>query len=236
MSSVVKTSTNFHNNHTDPNLRLEETKSALSNIAQKGYFKEIVIVDGSNCDILTTKEIDYYKKKGITIEQLSFKQNGDLVNKFGKGNGEMQITNYMVDNSKLVNEAQGFYKLTARYFFDNFEEVITDIHEFENVFYFYYPPLLRNYKSFISTIFYKTTLNFYKKNIYNSMHMHSKSTSGLLESVFFQNLKGIPKKSIATTFPIYSGTSGTTGKKMMNRHYALRNACSKMKLMAYSFK
>lgn len=233
---MVKTATNFHNNHTDSLLRLEETKKALLSITQKGYFNEVVIVDGSNCEILSTEEIEEYKQKGITIEQLSFQQNSDLVDKFGKGNGEMQITNYMVNNSKLVIKANGFYKLTARYFFDNFDEVITNIHEVDNVFYFYYPPLLRNYKSFVATIFYKTTLDFYKQHIYGAMHMHSKSTSGLLESIFYKKLKNLPKKSISVVFPIYSGTSGTTGKKMMNRQYTLRNICSKIKLMAYSFK
>lgn len=236
ISSVVKTATNFHNNLTDSNVRLNETKQALDSIIQKGYFKEIVIVDGSDHDILTVQEIQNYKQQGVIIEQLRFQQDSNLVDQFGKGNGEMQITNYMVDNSQLVNKANGFHKLTARYFFDNFDEVIAAIDGYDNVFYFYHPPFVRKYKSFIATIFYKTSLDFYKSHIYNSMHLHSKTTAGLLESIFFKKLINLPKTAIRSVYPKYSGTSGTTGKQMINRLYNFRNLCSKMKLMAYNFK
>ena len=104
------------------------------------------------------------------------------------------------------------------------------------VFFFYYPFPVRNFKKFALSIFYKTTIDFYKTNIFESIVYHSKDTSGLMESVLFKQVIGLNKKAIKVPFPFFSGISGTTGKKIRNQYYFLRNICSKFGFMAYTFK
>lgn len=236
LPSVIKTFATYHNKHINDEDRLRESREALLLLIKKKYFKEIVIVDGSNNKIFSDLEIEEFTNDGIIIEQLMFVQNREQVEKYGKGHGEMQITNYMVEHSQLVNKAGGFVKLTPRYFFDNIEWILPLIQYEENVFFYYYPCPVRMIKKFVMTIFYKTSLAFYKKNLRNVMHRHSKDTSGLLESIFYYQLRGLPKKRIKVTYPYFSGVSGTTGKNIRNQYVLMRTICSKLGLMVYSFK
>lgn len=235
LPNITKTFANFDNAHTDFNSRLEESREALFAIIEKNFFSEIVIVDGSNNKVLSEEEILKYAKKGIKIEQLLFLQDKKLVEEYGKGHGEMQITNYMVENSELVKKAGGFVKLTPRYFFDNIDEILPKISNEENVFFYYYPFPIRNLKAFVMSIFYKTSLEFYKKNIMNSITKHSKDVSGLMESVLYQQLSPLKKESLYLPFPYFSGISGTTGKKIRNQYIVFRNICSRLGLIAYRF-
>ena len=236
LPNITKTFANFHNLHNNENTRLNESREALFQLISKNLFKEIVIVDGSNNPVLSNAEIEFFNMQGVVIEQLLFIQNKELVEKFGKGHGEMQITNFMIQNSVLVNNAGGFVKLTPRYFFYNIEKIMPILNQEKIVFFFYYPFIIRNFKKYTLSIFYKTTIDFYKTNILESIIYHSKDTSGLMESVLYRQIKGLNKKSIKVSFPYFSGISGTTGKKIRNQYYFFRNICSKLGLMAYTFK
>ncbi|WP_210151336.1 hypothetical protein [Chryseobacterium scophthalmum] len=236
LPNVTRTFANFESVLTDSNVRLKESREALFAIIDKNYFKEIVIVDGSENKILSEEEIQEFLFKGIKIEQLIFLQDKDLVEKYGKGHGEMQITNYMVQHSELVRNAGGFVKLTPRYFFDNIDDILPVINQFSNVFFFYYPSPLRKMKTYMMSIFYKTSLDFYKKNIEDSIQFHNKDVSGYMESVLYKQLMNVDKKPISVSYPHFSGTSGTTGKSIRNQYVLFRNICSKLGMMAYSFK
>lgn len=236
LPSVTKTFANYDNSHVDSNARYKETRDALFSVIDHNLFEEIVIVDGSNTPILSDWEIVDLEKRGVKIEQLLFLQDKELVEKYGKGHGEMQITNYMVTHSKIVNKAGGFVKLTPRYYFDNIKDIIPRIENEKNVFFFYYPFPVRKLKKFVMSIFYKTSLEFYKKNIQNSITKHSKSLSGLMESVLYSEIIKLKKEPLYIPFPHFSGISGTTGKRIMNQYFIFRYFCSKFGLVAYRFK
>ncbi|MDV2446957.1 hypothetical protein CMU93_05500 [Elizabethkingia anophelis] len=236
MPSVTKSFTDFESALKDSNIRLKETREALYAIISKNIFKEIVIVDGSDNPILSDSEIDSLRLNGVVIEQILFQQDKDLVSEFGKGHGEMQITNYMIEHSELVKKAGGFVKLTPRYFFDNLEEIFQIINKYTNIFFFYYPSPIRSIKPFIMSIFYKVSLDFYKENIEKSIQFHNKDVSGYMESVLYKQLIKKAKKGIRVNYPHFSGTSGTTGKNIRNQYVFLRSICAKLGLMAYSFK
>lgn len=236
LPNVVKTFTDFENVFNDENNRLEETKKAFYVILSKNYFDKIVIVDGSNFTIFSVSEIiEIQNTYNVKIEQLAFQQDKSLVDRYGKGNGEMQITNFMVENSRLVKEAGGFVKLTPRYFFDNIDEVLPKIKKFENVFFFYYPPIIRKIKPFVMTILYKTSLEFYNRQIRESLSEHNKSISGYAESVFYRQIIKLSKNGIKVDFPKFSGTSGTTGKKIKNQYMFFRKRFSSIGMLCYRF-
>ena len=236
LPNVTKTFTEFEAALKNENERLEQTRKALNLIIEKGYFNKIVLIDGSNFSVLTQEEIEtIYKKYGIEIEQLIFQQDIVLVEKFGKGHGEMQITNYLVDNSRLVKEAGGFVKLTPRYIFDNIDSILSVVKENKNVFFFYYPPLLRRIKPFVMTIFYKTSIEFYKANIEQSLNEHDKNIKGYAESIFYRHIITLKKHGIKCPYPYFSGISGTTGKRIKNQYVVFRNFCSRIGILGYSF-
>lgn len=236
LPSVNKTYTDFANVLTNENVRLQETRKALFYTIEKGYFSKIIIVDGSNQKVLSNHEIIQLATKGIEVEQLLFQQDTKLVKQFGKGNGEMQITNYMVKNSKLANAAGGFVKLTPRYYFDNIDLIMPQINNKSNIFFFYYPYIVKSIKPFVCTIFYKTTIEFYKTHFENSICEHSTEIKGYAESVFYRNIVNLDKSSVYVEFPHFSGLAGTTGKQILNQYFQFRNICSKLGLMCYDFK
>lgn len=236
LPNVTKTYTSFANALTDENKRLSNTREALFYMIDKGYFDKIIIVDGSNQAVLSEKEIVQLANTGITVEQLLFQQDTELVKRFGKGHGEMQITNYMVKNSILAKEAGGFIKITPRYFLDNIDTIMPIIQDKSNVFYFYHPPLIRMKKSFACTIFYKTSIEFYKSFLEDSIHENTTEISGYTESVFYNRLISMNKSSVHIDFPHFSGIAGTTGKNISNQYYTYRNIFAKAGFMCYSFK
>ena len=235
LPNVTKTYTNFSNVLVNEDLRHQEARKALFYIIEKRYFQKIVLVDGSKTKILSEKEIFFYAKNGIIIEQLLFQQKISDVLKYGKSNGEMQITNFMISNSLLVKNAGGFTKISPRYFFDNVDEVMSKIYNKKNIFYYYHPPFVRKIFSFVCTIFYKTSIEFYKEYLENSIEECNNDVSGYLESVFFRKLSNIDKTAIFCEFPHWSGIAGTSGKSLYNNHFKIRNTLCQLGFLAYEF-
>lgn len=220
----------------DSKIRLAETRKALFEMVEKRYFDQIVIVDGSNTEILTKKEISEFAQKGVIIEQLLFQQNTLNVSEFGKSNGEMQIINYTVTNSVLIKKAGGFTKITPRYVLNNIDKIMPNICNEKNIFYFYEPSIIPNKNKFVCTIFFKSSLEFYKKYLENSILECEKETHGILESIFYRKLSKIKTKRIFVEFPHFKGIASTTGNNIKNRYFFARNISSKSGLLCYSFK
>lgn len=236
LPNVTKTYTDLANVLKDNDVRLAEARKALFYIIEKRYFDKIIIVDGSNQEVLSEKEIEDYGNSGIIIEQLIFQQNTEKVKSYGKSHGEMQITNYMIANSILVKEAGGFTKISPRYLIDNIDVIIPIIYNKVNVFFFYHPPIIRALKTYVCTIFYKTSLEFYKNNLEDSINDCNETESGFLESIFYRRLVNLKKISVFVSFPCFSGVAGTTGKSIYNGYFKIRNVLSKVGYMCYSFK
>lgn len=235
LPNVIATSTSSNNRLTNEEIRLSETRKALFSLLEKGHFKKIVIVDGSNHEILTKAEINKYSELGFNIEQLQFQQDVEQVRLFGKSNGEVQITNYMLENSQLVSESGGFYKLSPRWFLDNVDSIFPEIRNLDNVFYYFHPPVIRNFHSFVCTSFYKTSVEFYKKHFADCISECGLDVDGYLETVFFRRLSKLNKTRINVEFPFFSGIGGSLGIPIKNRFYYMRNQMSKAGLLAYSF-
>lgn len=236
LPNVTKTYTDLANVLKDNDVRLVEARKALFYIIEKGYFDKIIIVDGSNQEVLSEKEIEDFGNLGIIIEQLIFQQNTEKVKSYGKSHGEMQITNYMIANSILVKEAGGFTKISPRYLIDNIDVIMPIIYNKVNVFFFYHPPIIRILKTYVCTIFYKTSLEFYKNNLEDSINDCDEQKKEFLESVFYSRLINLNKTSVFVNFPYFSGVAGTTGKGIYNGYFKLRNLFTQIGFMCYSFK
>jgi hypothetical protein len=202
---------------------------------KKNLFTDYVVVDGSGYDIFSTAEIKNFRDSGLNFEQLSFVQNGEDIETFGKSYGECTLIDYAISNSDLINRSGGFYKLSPRYMFNNAHEVISKITE-QNFFFNYNIWPLSIKSPFTCTIFYKTSLDFYKSYLLDSISECSHDEYGFLESVFYRRLAKIrEKKRVKIPFPFFSGIAGTTGAPIDNRHYYLRNCISSIGLLAFEY-
>ena len=83
-----------------------------------------MIVDGSNKKLLSQDEISQYAKRGVVIEQICFQQDIESVVRYGKSNGEVQIVNFAIDNSKIICLFQHINDL--KYFITRIEIVEKD--------------------------------------------------------------------------------------------------------------
>jgi hypothetical protein len=236
ITSVLSTYAENSNKHKSFDSRKHETISAINKIVSLGIFNKIVIVDGSNNIILNQIEVEYYKSKLILIEQLSFQQNKFDVSKFGKSYGEIEIVNFAVENSKIINSSNGFYKISGRYFIKNLNKIISKIDRYENVFFLDNPLFINKNREYVATIFYKVTNEFYTKNLSQLMYKCNSSKKGFLEHIYYNALHKFRRNSILVGFPFYDAISGTTGKKAVNRFFIFRNLLSELGYLCFQYK
>ncbi len=105
----------------DQNLRIALTMKAIEKWFTISKAIKIVICDGSNYDFTT---IIHAKFPDQQIECLFFKNNSELVARYGKGYGEGEIINHALQHSIFLNNAEIFVKCTSKLWVDNFLECL----------------------------------------------------------------------------------------------------------------
>ena len=118
-------------------------------------------------------------------------------------------------------------------FIQNISEIINKIDNNSNVFYFSQPLFMIKKHKYVDTIFYKCTTNFFNKNLKHSLNECNYNEEGFLEAVYFKRLINLKKEKIKSSYPFYKGIAGTTGKKIINNKYLLRNFLSKTGFLCY---
>jgi hypothetical protein len=233
--SVISTYTDQSNKMVDKVVRLASIRESVLSNLQHGCFDQLVLVDGSNTDIFSESELDGIRSSGVEVEQLKFQQAKDGVAKFGKGYGEMLITNFMLENSNLVNARGEFMKLSGRYHFLNPEAVVSKLACIDNYFTNYHPLFIRKYFPYTSTIFYKAQVDFFKSTFGECHKECSHEVEGYLESVFYRQLAPLKRKAISIPYCYFHAISGTTGKLTVDRYREVRNFLSNIGLLSYSY-
>jgi len=232
--SAIRTSTTLATKLIDENARLTQTKNAIYYNIKHGYFDRLVIVDGSDTVIFNDKEIQEIERCGVQVEQLKFQQPQALVQRLGKSYGEMTITNYMLKNSKLVNEFGGFVKISGRYNFVNVAQVMPAIQRYSTFFVNYHPFFIRNYYPYTSTILYKTSIDFFKEHLADCVTECNADVDGYLESVFFRRLNRLKRSNLSIAYPYFSGMSGVTGNAIVDGHLRKRRILSSLGLLSFT--
>jgi hypothetical protein len=104
----------------DHNARLAATKAAILYWVAQGS-KNIVVVDSTNTSPLNKEDFKLLRDCGTKIEVLTFRQDQDEIMQHGKGFGEGNIIKHAIENSKLLQCSEYFYKITGKCFCRNFE-------------------------------------------------------------------------------------------------------------------
>lgn len=107
----------------DKDTRFKQTIECIKRFVDSGTFKKILICDGSNINLQNHFIAEYAESKGILFESLSFQQDNKSVKFKGKGYGEGEIMDFLVNNSRLFEESDSFIKVTGRLFVSNIVEI-----------------------------------------------------------------------------------------------------------------
>lgn len=193
----------------DSEERLVQYIDSIRCFIESRAFSKIIFCENSNYGITELKELQKYAKQHkIELELLSFQGNMEQTIVHGKGYGEGEILNYVLNYSKLIKNETFFVKITGRLVIDNIYKISSLLDK--NKTYFNIPNLFKN--DFYDTRIYAMPINQYKSFFINSFKDVYDAEEIYLEHVYTRVLKD--NKIKVTNFPRYpriKGISGSTG-------------------------
>ena len=167
----------------------------------------IIFCDNTNLDYDYSNLFIIAEKYNKLLEVLRFRGDYENIQQKGKGYGEGEIINYVLENSKLIHNAEYFYKLTGRILIQNFDKII----KFSKSNHFIFPSGITNSRKETETFFYLVNINFYN-NYLKDAYLQTNDKNGIyLEHVFYDRLHDKEIKSFCI-YPKVIGISASTGK------------------------
>ncbi len=168
----------------NPNNRYFEYINAIIYYISQSNFNCIVFCENSNYNF---KDLDFinqlckiYNKQ---FELLQFEWNHDKTLEIWYWYWDAECIDYAVNNSKLLQNSENWYKISWRYICVNINEII-ERHIHQNNLFFKWV----NYSFFSTcTALYKTNNTFYKEYLYNKWNKVNKNHS--LEYVYYNELR-----------------------------------------------
>lgn len=195
----------------DEKERLKQYKEGLQFLLDSGVFSKLVFCENSSYG---TEELYYLteiaKKKGISLELLSFQGDTESICIHGKGYGEGEIMEYVFSNSRLLHEERYFVKITGRLKVDNGKELVKRLKESRT--YFNIPN--RTIRNFYDTRIYGMPTQQFKDFFLYAYRQVTDSQGNFLEIVYTKILKenGIKVYNFPR-YPRIRGVSGSGGVK-----------------------
>lgn len=208
----------------DTQERLKDYIISLSKWIVNAEIKHFIFCDNSNYKYDYDYLIMLAKELGKELEVIKFNGN-NMSKKYGKGYGEGKIIEYALNNTKIKNSLEYFYKITGRLYVENFNEIIKSGNS-TNLF---FKPQVKN-RNFVDTRFFKVGVEFYNNNLKGIYKSVDDKKGYYLEHAFYDAL--ILKKEEINSFNLYPhiiGRSGSNGKVYKNKKYILlvKNILSK---------
>jgi len=206
----------------DPGQREKQYMDSISFFIRESPLKKIIVCDNSGHhypESLYALAESYHKE----IELLSFAGNSELVTRYGKGYGEGEILEYMLSNSILIRQVEGFLKVTGRLKLVNVEKLLQRSNHWEN----YFMPvsllrprwiMLKAARPCVEVRVYYTTTAFFRTVLLTAYKAVRDDDVYFLEHAYHDALAASALKvkcfSIA---PEVTGISGSNGHTMKER-------------------
>ncbi|WP_194140889.1 hypothetical protein [Flavobacterium hungaricum] len=195
--------------------------AALKRWIIESNFETIIICDNSGY-VYSEQIVSLAFELGKVVEVLSFKGDTKKVEELGKGYGEGEIMNYILNNSIYIKKHEYFFKITGKLFVENIEKFIAlkniDF-AFDHSYSFFWKS---NKISCVFTNFYFANLNSFKSILKNE-YLKVKDYDGFfLEHAYALALQNHNKLNVISILPYITGISGSTGvnyskkRKMIN--------------------
>lgn len=196
----------------DKSMRFTQYLNSLVFFLNTETITDIIFCDNSNADVDYSIILEEAKKKGKRIEILKYMQETSKTISKGKSYGELCIMDYILNNSKIIGEYDGFYKVTGRLIIKNIDSITRKMYQNkDNRFVFLGNPVKESSRK-IDTRFYYMNLSDIKKLISKLYDIVDETNGFTLERSFYE---GIGELNILFDFlpkyPEYIGVSGSTG-------------------------
>ncbi|MGO4770974.1 hypothetical protein ACEN2I_04885 [Flavobacterium sp. W22_SRS_FK3] len=192
---------------------------ALKRWITESDFKTIIICDNSNY-VYCNEIVSLATKNDKILEVLNFEGNKEKSKVLGKGYGEGEIMNYILNNSKYIQSHDSFFKVTGKLFVENYNNYL-NFKGVDFAFDYSYSFFWKKEKvQCVFTNFYFANLISYK-NILKDEYLKVKDSEGLfLEHVYAFALQKENSLNIVSILPAISGISGSSGvsynRKLIN--------------------
>jgi len=167
----------------------------------------IIFCDNTNFDWNYSDLFEIAKKHNKTLEILKFHGNYEKIQQKGKGYGEGEIIDYVLENSKLINNVNYFYKITGRIIIQNFDKTS----KFSKTNHFIFSSGIANNRKEVETFFYRVNIDFYNKYLKDAYLLVDDKNGIYLEQIFYNRLQDKKIKSFCI-YPKVVGISASTGK------------------------
>lgn len=210
VTSAIQPMTDLYMSVTDPDRRLLAVRGGLYRWVDRWRIDKLVIVDGSDRKPLNECDLALFDRLGVRVEQIAYRQSEEKLKRYGKGYGESEAMDLAVDQSRLLNEAGGFFKITGKQFVDNFAEIQAVLKAFQVQAIFYHVAFKDRVVPRIDTRFFYTSLDFYRSHLKGAWAGIDDQGGKPIEKVYYDILS--PRlRGAATHRPIISGLAGGTG-------------------------
>lgn len=192
---------------TDANERKKQYVDSIKYYIEHGVVDNIVYCDNSGAAV--EEEVlefaEQYKKK---FEWLSYKGDSDKVKEKGKGYGEGEIMNFVLENSRLVQDCSILVKVTGRLKIRNFNMlVLCASHKI-----FFAPNLTNDERIYINTRFYIMPKEMFVKYFRRAYLLVDDCKGCYLEHAFGMCVTNYKiKYKTFLVYPAAEGMSGSTG-------------------------
>lgn len=193
----------------ETNERQKQYLDALEKCLNTKGIDKIVYCDNSNPDKILF--VDLLKKAdelGKKLEILLFRGNDELAGKKGKGYGEGEITEYAINNSKLLSDDTYFCKLTGRLYVDNLSRIVKCLNKQRC--YINYPN--KTIPNICDTRFYAMPIGMYN-DLFSKAYLKVDDITGYFLEHAFRDV--IKENNLITynfpKYPRYRGLSASTG-------------------------
>lgn len=190
----------------DPQARLVQVFACLQQWILEAKAKRIVICDGTVDASLFSPFSELAKNHGVELEVLTFSSSQSLISRLGKGYGEGEILRHVMLNSRLLRDANCFYKITGRLYIRNFQEICLSHSAI---------PVVFNRKprpGVADTRFFKCSVDYFKRNLMDAFKQANDPNGVFLEHLYCSILEADTMLVPFNIQPQIVGRSGTTGR------------------------
>jgi len=197
----------------DDRERLEQYIAAIRKWIINTRISRIVVCDNSGFIYDRTSFEELGAAHGTEVEFLSFLGDQQKIKMQGKGYGEGEIIRYALENSQLLQQSTGFFKVTGRVFITNYNRLSRFVKADQAYFNLGINASQGNY---IDTRFYYCPVTFYKQYLLTAFEQVDDLGGYVLENAFHTALKAAVYRRFFLA-PDFEGVSGSTGKNYRER-------------------
>ncbi|MBQ9991378.1 MAG: hypothetical protein IJP31_10645 [Lachnospiraceae bacterium] len=189
--------------------RLEQYRESLKFFLESGAFSKIIFCENSNQGEGVFSDLfEKAEKHQVQLELHSFQGDTQKAGIHGKGYGEGEIMNYVMEHSKLLQRERFFVKITGRLKIDNIREIVLRLKE--DRLYFNVPNVTR--KDIYDTRFYGMPVKQFEQFFRDKYSEIMDDEGVFLETVYTRII--LDHQIKISNFPKYPrivGMSGSSG-------------------------